>query len=110
MFYKVIEGADSAELGSYIVAETAWYIVIWCLIEAFLIEGLYRFLIVSISKTVSLFYDLGMDTIASLMRWLLDPVYWFHFLGSGGLFDWVGRGLILWACTGLPLIVYRTCR
>lgn len=110
MFYRVLQYGDSDSAASFALAETFWYMVIWCLIEGVLGQGLYHFAVTFVSKTSGLFGSLEMSIIGGLFNIITSPVYLFGFLGTGGLWDWMARGFVLWLCTGLPLILYRLYR
>lgn len=108
MFYSGIEKAGDQQSGSQvIVIETVWWFFLWCILEAFALEGIVDFTRRSFNKTENLFESLNMDFVAIALDWVSHPLIYLDFAGTGDLKDWLGRALILWACTGLPMLIWR---
>lgn len=108
MFYSAIEDAGNQQAGSQVlVIETVWWFFLWCILEAFALEGIVKFIRRSANKTENLFESMGMDLIAEFFDWISQIVRNLEMLGTGDLTDWLQRALILWACTGLPMLIWR---
>jgi len=111
MFYSSIETAPDKDVGSsLIVVETVWWFVLWCVLEAFAIEGIIKWLRSAFYKTEHLFDSLDLDFIGYFFEFFGDITRNFSHLGNGDIFDWLGRGLILWLCTALPVLIWRGVR
>lgn len=111
MFYSSLRTVEDGKFAAdAVVAEVCFQIAFWAVLEAFFFEWFHRFLIVSSSKTQTLFYSLNMDFIAGLWGSFSGFVNYFSYLGSGNLWHWLERGFIVWLCTGIPLILYQVSK
>lgn len=108
MMYASLKNVESSDqVGILVLGETAFWFVIWIIIEAFIGDPIVDFARGFVSKTAHLFGALGLDMIQGAWRWSMSWVQDLRVIGTGDFKDWMRRAFYLWACTGLPMILYQ---
>lgn len=111
-FFKYVRDMDDKHDAVYTVAaHSAFMIVLWCILEAFVLEGLVDF-VVGFLNGMERFLDLlYLDWIGHIFDYSGDMVRkHLRYLGTGDLGDWISRGTWMWVMTGLPAFIWQMHR
>ncbi|MBZ2170266.1 hypothetical protein [Marinobacter sp. F4216] len=112
MFYTALDqfqGDVEAWAINIGVVALSW-ILFWCVLEAYALEGIVPLFAGHFLKTGHLFDSLGLEWIGAPFWWVHDQVKELSFFGSGDFANWFERGFYAWLFTGMPELMYRLSR
>lgn len=115
MYRGILEIDQGHDAVWYAVAETIFWVVVWCVLEAWVFEGLIDFVadfLYGVDRLLSWFY---LPVIGHFLSWAGDIFGFFaaeferlfRYLGKGDFEDWLRRAMIMWFCTGLPMFLWQ---
>lgn len=112
MFFKSVVYIEDKHSAVYSAAvESVVLIIVWCLLEAFILEGLIDFVVGFFQGCERLFDTFYLNWIGNVFDFIGDALRkHLRYLGNGDLGDWIRRGTIMWFATGLPMFIWQMHR